>query len=616
MIRAQVFLSPSLLCGCVVLALAAALGTAVLPSSSCWAQESDMRIPANDVVIFDNSREQFWSAFDVGFFGYSELAISLREAGYVVTESTIPVTRALGAIKPEGSVLVMGPAAGQRYSYREIDAIVEYVKEGGGLLILAEADASGGNNFQNPLSTQFGFLLNNVSVVDTANSVPGTADQWIFARSEFFGIERVGLPVTGFILLGGEAFPILTPMETASPSQITVGGTATRKVFVGGATTHGKGRVVCIADSQFLINGGRKEIGIGSAQNRKFALAVFDWLAGKEGKERARIVPQFTLMTGYVMQAKVRVEGTTDITAYIEGGTIEPETVEDATGELVFNIDLQRDGYVEFTGSDGSTRRIVLLTPPRGGIGAQLVFDMRGHAGSMGDPVNGLSEFASLLRDKAYWVWGVEEGLIRLSGLHGVVVVNPLREEGRLYLGDTEADGIRWLILTEPFSSIGVRDAVGEWFRKKGFSDRPAPAVDFARQFGVNCLPYVIFETDSSRMLGRHPTYPVLSYGIEECHGFRCGVVEAEGGRPVLVASESAWGVDGGLGLRLGTESMEPGAHDYSGRPMAAVLSGNAVVVADIHVFSDQHMRTRGNWALGLALADWIAGLDLKVPEL
>jgi hypothetical protein len=558
-------------------------------------------------VIFDNSREQFWSPFDVGFFGYSELAVSLRRAGYVVTESTIPVTRSLQTIKPEGSVLVMGPAAGQWYSYREIDAIVEYVKEGGGLLILAEADASGGNNFQNPLSTQFGCLLNNVSVVDTANSVPNTADQWIFARSDFFGIDRVGLPVTGFLILGGPAFPILTPMETAAPSNAVVGG----------AVTHGEGRVICIADSQFLINGGKKEIGIESAQNRAFAMAVFDWLAGRERKERARIVPEFTLMTGYAIKAKIRVEGTTDITAHIEGGTVEPQTVKNASGELAFDIELQKDGYVEFVGSDGSRQRIVLLTPPRGGIGAQLVFDMRGHGASMGDPINGLSEFAALLRDKTYWVWGVEEGLINLAGLHGVVVVNPLREDGRLYLGDLKGAGLRWVILAEPFSSIGVRNAVGEWFRARGFSDRPTPAADLAKQFGVDCLPYVIFEADSSRTLGRHPTYPALGYGIEECYSFRCGVVEAESGRPVLLASESAWGVDGGLGLRLSTENMKPGTHDYKRQPIAAaILSENALVVADLHVFSAQHVRARGNWSLGLALGDWIAGLDLKIPEL
>jgi len=573
---------------------------------SCSAQQSERLVSAVNVVIFDNSREQFWSPFDAGFFGYSELAVSLRKAGYLVTESDFPVTISLRTLNPHGSVLVMGPATGQWYSQKEIDAIVEYVKKGGGLLILAEADASGGNNFQNPLSTQFGILVNSVSVVDTANSIGGTAGQWIFARSDFFGIDRVGLPVTGFVMAGGSAFPVLTPAETAAP----------RGAVIGAAASHGEGRVVCIADSQFLINGGKKEIGIGCAQNRAFALAVFDWLAGRERPIETRIVPQFTMMTGYTLNPKIRVEGTTNISTRIQGGTITPEIVKKASGEYTFDIDLQRDGFVEFIGSDGSRRTIVLLTPPRGGIGARLIFDMRGYGPDMGDPVNGLSEFAGLLRDKGYWVWGVDEGLINVAGLHGVIVVNPLRTEGRIFTGDMDAEGLRWLILAEPFSSIGIQNRFGEWFRNRGFSDRKVAAAEFAKRFGVNCLPYVVFETDSSRIIGRHPTFPILDYGIEECHGFRCGILETEGGRPVLVASEAAWGVEGGLGLRFGPHSMEPGPGDYRKQPVVGVLRDNAVVVADLNVFFSQHMRNRGNWALGLALADWIAGLDFKVPEL
>ena len=70
------------------------------------------------------------------------------------------------------------------------------------------------------------------------------------------------------------------------------------------------------------------------------------------------------------------------------------------------------------------------------------------------------------------------------------------------------------------------------------------------------------------------------------------------------------------MGLRPGSPSIEPGEYDYTERPMAAVLSENAVVVADLHVFSAQHIVERGNWALGLALADWMAGHPLEVPEL
>jgi hypothetical protein len=605
-LKALIQSSRTIWCVCTVLALGLSVFHPLVTGAE--AQELEERyISALDVVMFDNSREQFWSPYDAGFFGYSELAISLREAGYVVTEPNLPVTITLADIKPKGSVLVMGPAYGQQYSYKEIDAIVEYVRLGGGLLILAEADASGEDNFQNRLATQFGCLVRNVSMVDTVNSLENTADQWIFANSDFFGVKRIGLPVTGFLMLVGTGcFPILAASDTAIPPRATLGA----------ATTFGEGRVVCIADSQFLINGGKKTIGIGCAQNKQFSLALFDWLAGREKPVKNRIFPEFTLVTGSYVKLKVRVEGPVDITTDIQGGAVEPTKLDAASGEYVFNIDVSRDGFLEFVGSDGSRKRVVFLSAPRGGIGARLMFDLRGHAPDIGDPINGLSKFAAVLRDKDYWVYGVDEGLINLTGLRAVVVVNPVSSEGCIYIGEIDAEDLRWLILTEPFSTLNVHDAVGKWFRDRGFSDPEIPAAALAKRFGIECLPYVVFEEDSSRILGRHPIFPVLSYGVEDCHAFRCGVVSAEGGKPILVASERAWGIDGGLGLRLGRRGMEPGKYDYTNRPTVGIILDKAAVIADLQFFCAQHVRTRGNWALILELANWLAGVEFDVPEL
>ncbi|UCF78404.1 MAG: hypothetical protein JSW03_09950 [Candidatus Eiseniibacteriota bacterium] len=593
-------------CGCVLL-VAVVTALQLLPSSTA-AQEYAETVPAEGVVIFDNSRQQFWSPFDAGFFGYSELSIALREAGYLVTESNVPVTVSLTPLRPRGSILVMGTAADQWYSEKEIEAIVKYVEGGGGLLILAEPDPGAGDNFQNPLASKFGLLVLNQTVVDTTDSVAGTANQWIFGRSDFFGVERIGLPVSGHLMLAEPAFTIVAA-KNFSPR-------FPPNAFPGGAVEYGEGRVVCIAESQFLINGGKKQIGIDCEQNREFALKIFDWLSRRERRVRTRIVPEFTTMTGFSMTLKVRVEGQTDLRASIQGGRIEPQLVENATGEVVFQMELNRDGYAEFSGSDGSRKVVLLLTAPGGGIGARLIFDTRGYGPEMGDPVNGMSEFAAILRDKGYWVYGVEEGLVNLRGLHGVVVVNPLRTDGRLYLGDVNDPGLHWIILGEPFSFIGVHNQLGEWFREKGFRDREIPVVTLCKQFGIDFLPYVIFEADSSRILGQHPTYPVLSYGVRDCEAFRCGVVDAEGGRPVLRASASAWGMEGVPGTRMGLQSMRPGPHDYKKRPVAALLKGNVFVLADMHVFSDQHTRPGGHWSLGVALADWMAGNELKVPEL
>ena len=577
--------------------------TGLLFPPACSAQQRIQGFSAADVVLFDNSREQFWTPFDAGFFGYSELAVLLRDAGFLVTESNLPVTYSL-TFEPRGSVLVMGPAVGQQYTKKEIAAIVEYVKNGGGLLILAEEAATGTDNFQNSLASQFGMRFRNGTVVDTANCIKDTAGQWVLARSDLFALRSVCVTRAIPMIITGSAVHVLSTGLTSTPS----------KAIIGAVVQFGKGRVACIGDSQFLINGGKKEIGIECAQNRDFALALFSWLADKTSTPQSRIIPQYTLVTAHYLKLRVRVEGTTDLVAHIQGGTIKPDTVMGASGELTFDVEIQKDGFIDFVGSDGAHKTMVFLVPPSGGIGAGLLFDARSYGPEIADPVNGLLDFAAMLRDKGFWVSAIEDGLVNVSGLYAVVVVNPLKSEPLLYAGELKNPKLRWLIIGEPTSGIGVHNEVGDWFRERQFSDREAPVAVLAKEFGISFLPFVIYETDSSKTLGRHRTFPVLNYGTEKCHAFRCGIVEAEGAKPLLVASRSAWGLEGGVGVRSGDRLTAPGKYDYTKPAGAAILSQNAVAVADMHLLSSQHLTTRGNWVLASDLATWMAGQDLEIP--
>lgn len=558
-----------------------------------------------DTVIFDNSREQLWSPCDVGFFGYSELAISLREEGFLVSESNMPVTYSL-RVDPRGSVLVMGPAVGQKYTQKEINAVKEYVQNGGGLLILAEPDASGSKNFQNALSSEFGMNFLGETVGDVVHAVSGTAGQWIFAKSSYFDVDSVSLPIAVPLMLVSPAFPILSAGETSVPAA----------AIVGAATTRGRGRVACIGDSQFLINGGKREIGLECGRNRQFAIALFRWLAGREGTAQCRIVPEYTLITGRSVKMRVRVDGKTDLTAHIEGGRVTPEKVEDATGELVFTVDIDRDGYVELVGSDGTRKTIVLFASPTGGLGARLILDVRGYGPEISDPINGFVQFARLMRDKGYWVWGLEDGVIDVNRAYGVVVINPLRPEGLVYLGDLTRETLRWVFINDPYSTVSVHNPTGQWFRDNGFEDREVPIHRLTEKLEMTFLPYTVFEPDKSATVGRHHTFPALQFGTERCNSFRCAVVQAIGGTNFLAGSKTSWGLEAGLGLRPELSGTKPGQNDYPTQvPVAAIsLSGTAMVIGDVQLFSDQHIVERGNWTLAMELADWIAGRELEIP--
>ncbi|MFH0777594.1 MAG: DUF4350 domain-containing protein [Candidatus Eisenbacteria bacterium] len=587
---------------CIALALAS-LPTLLLSHSPAYAGEPEP-ISVVDVVIFDDSREQFWQPFDPGFFGYSELGIALREAGFLVTESNFPLNHTLPTVNPRGSVLVLGPASHQRYDPKEISAVEEYVNKGGGLLILAEPDVFGSENFQNALASKFGMRFLNGEVLDTVNSQRWTAGRWIFGTSPFFGIDRVALPVPLPMIVAGSAFPILTGMDTLIPNKATLGA----------AVERGQGRVVCIGDSQLFINGGNEDIGIDCGNNRAFAMAVFRWLARHKTPRSVTIAPEYTVLTGSTINLTVRVDKTTDLVAHVDGGQIDPDTVLGASGELIFRITVEKDGYVEFVAGDGTRKTVVFFSPPSGGMGAKLLFDTRGFAPEMADPLNGLMGLASVLRDKGFWVWAVEDGLVHLKGLHAIIVVNPLRSGMNLYVGDVHDPRQRWAIIGEPYTTVAVHNSVGEWLRERGFRDREIPVDSLARQFEMSFLPYQIFEDDDSRTLGRHPTFPILSFGVEDCNAFRCGIVQANDGMPVIQGSESAWGLEGGLGLRSEGTKIKAGQFDYKNRPAAAIVGYKVVAIADLHILSGQHLMERGNWAFALELMDWLAGVEFKVP--
>ena len=588
--------------------LAAAVTLAALLPALSTAQEAESGqslVNALDMVIFDGSREQFWSPYDVGFFGYSELGVLLRQEGFLVSEVNLPVTFSL-QVRPRGSVFAMGPAVGQKYTAREIKAVKDYVNKGGGLLILAEGGGSGSGNFQNALASEFGMSFVGGTVADDSRSAAGTAGQWILTRSGRFGIDSVSVPIAVPMMITGSARPILSAYDTARPSG----------AIVGAAAQHGKGRVACIGDSQFLINGGQARIGIDCARNREFARALFNWLASREKSPSCHIVPEYTVVTGRTVKVRIRVEGTVDLKARIDGGAIDPEEVQGATGELTFTAQLDRDGAIEFVGSDGTRKTIMTLLSPAGGIGARLILDVRGYGPDLCDPLNGMAKFAALMRDKGFWVWGIEDGLVNVDGAYGVIVVNPVRSDGHVYSGNIKRESLKWVFINEPYTTVSLNNAVGQWFRDQGFTDREVPVHALTSKYEMKFLPYVVYEPDLDGTLGRHHTFPLLSFGIEKPHAFKCAPVEAVGGAPKVLASRSAWGLEGGLGVRPELTGTAPAENDLSTRPIVAAvsLSGTAVAIGDLQLLSTQNIFRRGNWNVALELADWMAGIAFEIP--
>ena len=123
-------------------------------------------IPNSDIpeIVFDESHKQWWSLWDTGFIGYSDLAILLWEEGYKVSTNSGDLAATCKNLE-KGDVLVLGMTSSESYTQGEIDSIIDFVHRGGGLLAIGEHEMDDGgpwylNVMQNTVSSHFGIQYN------------------------------------------------------------------------------------------------------------------------------------------------------------------------------------------------------------------------------------------------------------------------------------------------------------------------------------------------------------------------------------------------------------------------------------------------------------------------
>ena len=166
-----------------------------------------------------------------------------------------------------------------KFSTEEIDALVDFVETGGGLLILGETEFQKYGNNHHELAQRFGVKFLNATIQDSVNNHNDVAT-WIkpvmatnsnvnlFARVKEFILYRAGALEAS----SEDATVIARSHMDADPANSGVMATV----------AHGAGRVVVLMDSDLF-----GDDSIQDADNAKLLINILSWLCPRDGESSA-----------------------------------------------------------------------------------------------------------------------------------------------------------------------------------------------------------------------------------------------------------------------------------------------------------------------------------------
>jgi len=235
--------------------------------------------PYSAHVLYDESHENVWGIWDTGYFGYSEFARALVDRGVPVSCVARPLHEVLAGKTTwqyDQTILILSVARYQRYSSDEIEAVVNFVDNGGLLLVIGEHDNMfQSSDFHNALLQKFGLRLNNDFTGKTID--PNTISMNHIsilnqkAVSRVFGLTNVMHMLSASIDFTGKGEPVVL-LEGER-------GGDTLPIAMG--VRRGRGAVLVLGDSEMLWNADGI-IGIGAGDNMNFMLSCVQWLLRAE----------------------------------------------------------------------------------------------------------------------------------------------------------------------------------------------------------------------------------------------------------------------------------------------------------------------------------------------
>lgn len=228
-------------------------------------------VGADDIsctVVIDQSYGQVCSPYDASFAGMSEFALMLKAHGAAVYVNREPLDCFVEKTAPEGTVLILGPGLFKVYAQSDLDALQTFVKQGGGLLVVAEHDnIYCSTDQQNDLLRHFGIE------VQDGKAFSASEDRWekiwVRAGASRFGVGDIRMYMVPPIVYTAPVQVLVTLNEPADPARSVAGVTV----------ESGKGRLLCLADYEQVWNMDG-QVGFYEGDNAVFMLRCVEYLAG------------------------------------------------------------------------------------------------------------------------------------------------------------------------------------------------------------------------------------------------------------------------------------------------------------------------------------------------
>jgi len=200
---------------------------------------------------------------------YSELGKILRDNDFDIE----PYTEFMLLAKnlKDADVIVFGCPNSSKLRAPEIDVLLKFVKNGGGMMLLS---LSGGDkglmNNMSQVSEEFGIIFDNTAVKDERHNagiptMPIITE--IIPHPTTEDVEDLLIPSACSLRVSGKAISLAHTSDVAEPSKAPIIAIA----------ESGKGRAMCIGSYEVFRRGG----GLKHKGNVKFAVNAFKWLSGE-----------------------------------------------------------------------------------------------------------------------------------------------------------------------------------------------------------------------------------------------------------------------------------------------------------------------------------------------
>jgi hypothetical protein len=229
--------------------------------------------------IFDQSLEQVYSPFETGFTGFSTFNKNLKKWGLSISVNNFPLDLVLKDLKGPGNILFLGVAINQKYSQESLNALDDFLKRGGGILLTVEHDNLFKNaTFQNAFIEKYGISTQKFQALAKEKSWKKSI--WPFCSSSNFNLQKIQMYLPAPLKIKGDAKTLLY-VENPLKKDFQIVG-AWKKV--------GKGNLVVLGDVEIFWNM-TSNTGIRQGNNLVFMKNIVELLA--PGKELNSNYPKF-----------------------------------------------------------------------------------------------------------------------------------------------------------------------------------------------------------------------------------------------------------------------------------------------------------------------------------